>query len=159
MQTAAEFRELLSSKGPLRVSTPFRLLLPRQLYNAMLEQAQAELPNECCGLLAGRIEIGAGTVEMRYPLVNETASPREFNAEPRSMLTAFKDMRARGIRELAIYHSHPTSAPIPSKTDRERNYSTEVMCLIIGLAGQSPLVRSWWLTDDNFVEAEWEISG
>lgn len=123
----------------------------------MLEQAQAELPNECCGLLAGRIEEAVGRVEMRYPLVNATASPREYNAEPRSMLAAFKDMRARGIVELAIYHSHPTSAPIPSKTDRERNYSTEVMNLIIGLDGVEPLVRGWWLTETDFVEASWEI--
>jgi|SRR5262245_14088527 len=123
----------------------------------MLEQARTELPNECCGLLAGRIENGIGRVAMRYPLVNETASPREYNAEPRSMLAAFKDMRARGLFELAIYHSHPTSAPIPSKTDRERNYSTEVMNLIIGLTGVESLVRGWWLTEADFVEASWEI--
>jgi [CysO sulfur-carrier protein]-S-L-cysteine hydrolase len=122
----------------------------------MLEQAQAELPNECCGLLAGRVEGGVGRVEMRYPLVNETASPIEYNAEPRSMLAAFKDMRARGIVELAIYHSHPTSVPIPSKTDRERNYSAEVMNLIIGLGGLEPVVRGWWLTETDFVEASWE---
>lgn len=123
----------------------------------MLEQAQAELPNECCGLLAGRIADGVGRVEARYPLINETASPREFNAEPRSMLAAFKDMRARGIVELAIYHSHPTSEPLPSKLDRERSYSTEVMNLIIGLSEERPVVRGWWLTERDFREANWEI--
>jgi proteasome lid subunit RPN8/RPN11 len=123
----------------------------------MLEQAQAESPNECCGLLAGRVEDGVGRVEARYPLVNETASPIEFNADPRSMLRAFKDMRARGIRELAIYHSHPTAPPIPSKVDLARNYSTEVMSLIIGLSEDRPVMRGWWLQEDCFQEATWKI--
>ncbi len=139
------------------MSTPFRLLLPRQFYIAILEQAQAELPNECCGLLAGRIEDGVGRVEARYPLVNEAASPIEYNAEPRSVLAAFKDMRARGIVELAIYHSHTTVPPIPSKTDLQRNYSTEVMNLIIGLGETQPVMRGWWLRDDCFQEAAWEL--
>ena len=67
------------------MSTSFRLLLPRQLYAAMVAQAQAELPNECCGLLAGRIDAGVGRVEQRYPLVNELTSPVEFQSEPRGM--------------------------------------------------------------------------
>ena len=60
----------------------------------MLEQAQAELPNECCGLLAGRVADGVGRVEMRYPLVNELTSPVEYSAEAMSLFAAFKDMRA-----------------------------------------------------------------
>ena len=149
--------EPLSSEGPSTLSTPFRLLLPRQLHTEMLLQAQAELPNECCGLLAGRIEAGVGRVECRYPFVNDLASPIEFNAEPHGMFRAFKDMRRRGLVELAIYHSHPSSSPLPSMRDRERNYSAEVMNLIIGLAATAPQVCAWWLTEHDFREASWEV--
>ncbi len=121
----------------------------------MLKQAQAELPNECCGLLAGRIESGVGRVEMHYPLVNESASPSEYYAEP---FAAHKDMRIKGVDLLAIYHSHPTSEPLPSKTDLGRNFfGAEVVFLIIGLADAVPVVRGWWLTETDFVEAAWEI--
>lgn len=124
----------------------------------MLQQAQAELPNECCGLLAGRIENGIARVEVRYPLVNERASPREYNAEPKGLLAAHKDMRARGIMELAVYHSHPTSQPMPSKTDLERNfYGLAVVFLIIGFNDPQPEVRGWWLRETDFLEAAWEI--
>jgi proteasome lid subunit RPN8/RPN11 len=124
----------------------------------MLEQAQAELPNECCGLLAGRVDSGVGQVAMRYPLVNETASPREYNAEAKSLIAAHKDMRTRGIMELGIYHSHPASDPVPSKTDLERNYyGLDVVFLIIGLKNPQPHVRGWWLTETDFSEAAWEI--
>ncbi len=124
----------------------------------MLDQAQAELPNECCGLLAGRLTDGVGRVEMRYPLVNELASPREYNAAPKSLIAADKDMRARGIDLLAIYHSHPTTAPAPSKKDLERNfYGMLVMFLIIGLKDAQPDVRGWWLAESDFREAIWDI--
>ena len=76
------------------MSDPFRLLIPRPIYEAMLAHALAELPAECCGLLAGTIIDGVGTVLHHFPLVNVLHSPTEFESEPRSMLDAQKAMRA-----------------------------------------------------------------
>jgi proteasome lid subunit RPN8/RPN11 len=121
----------------------------------MVEQAVAELPNECCGLFAGHLAAGVGTVTHRLPLVNAAASPREFLSEPRSMLAAEKAMRAAGVEMLAIYHSHPTSAAVPSATDRARNYSESMLNLIISLAGGQADVQAWWLTATDFEAGEW----
>ena len=135
---------------------PFRLCIPREHYDAMLAQAQAELPNECCGLLAGRIdERKVGRVLARYPLVNAAASPREYLGDDRMLFAAHKDMRNRGFELLAIYHSHPSSDPVPSKTDLARNYFPDVMHLIISLKGNEPLMRGWWLGESEYGEAEW----
>ena len=123
----------------------------------MINHAQSEVPNECCGLLAGTIEGQMLRVEKCYPLVNEAASPIEYRSEARSMFQAIKDMRARGHEVVAIYHSHPTSEPIPSRTDLERNYSPDVVNFIIGLQGPEPIVRGWWLSESGFEEAAWEI--
>jgi proteasome lid subunit RPN8/RPN11 len=133
------------------------LLLPRQLYTTMVQHAQSAAPNECCGLLAGTLETNAIRVENCYPLVNEAASPIEYRSEPRSMFQAIKDMRKEGQEIVAIYHSHPTSEPIPSRTDLDRNYDPNVMNLIIGLAGPEPIVRAWWLSESASEEAVWEI--
>src|SRR5687768_15054677 len=113
------------------MSMPFRLLVPRTVYDDMLAQALAEQPDECCGLLAGVVEAGEGRVVARYPLVNELKSPTEYNAEPRGLFQAHRDMRERGLEVLAVYHSHPTSPPVPSRRDRERNYSEDVVSVII----------------------------
>jgi proteasome lid subunit RPN8/RPN11 len=134
------------------------------LYEEMLAQARAELPNECCGLLAGSLlepEYDGvprrGQVERIYRLVNEAASPTEYLSEPRSMFDAERDRRRRGMDLLAVYHSHPTSDPVPSRTDRERNYSVDVMNLIISLKTEPPRVAAWWLTETDYREAAWKL--
>lgn len=139
------------------LSRPARLLLPRPIYRAMVEHAQTELPNECCGLLAGERDGEALRALVWYPLVNEAASPIEYRSEPRSMFLADREMRKSNYEVVAIYHSHPTSEPIPSRTDLQRNYSPNVVNLIIGLNGADPLVRGWWLTENAFEEAAWVI--
>jgi [CysO sulfur-carrier protein]-S-L-cysteine hydrolase len=141
------------------LSTSFRLLLPAQLYRELLAQATAELPNECCGLLAGPPpHDGVGRVERRYPLVNAAASPVEYESEPRGLFEADRDMRRHGFDLLAVYHSHPTSPPVPSRKDRARNfYGPDVLHLIISLAGDVPVVRGWRLTAEDAREAAWEV--
>ena len=43
-------------------------------------------------------------------------------------------MRVRGLEMLAVYHSHPTSRPVPSRTDLERHGMENVVCMIVSLA-------------------------
>jgi [CysO sulfur-carrier protein]-S-L-cysteine hydrolase len=144
---------------------PFCLRLPQDLYQAMLAQAKSEQPLECCGLLAGTIAPADpsgttgpfGMVLGRYPLLNTARSRVLFESDPRSMLDATRDIDGRGWQILAIYHSHPSSDPIPSKTDLERNYDPAVMNLIISLQDAEPLVRAWWLTAEDYHAAEWDI--
>jgi len=139
------------------MSPRYRLSIPRPLYEAMLAHARAELPAECCGLLAGTIDGDIGKVSDHFPLVNALKSPTEYESESRSMFAAHKAMRAIGTEVLAVYHSHPTSDPVPSRRDRERNYSDMVMNLIIGLKAAEPDVRGWWLSEDGAEEAFWEL--
>src|SRR6516162_7901677 len=106
----------------------------------MLAQAVAEAPLECCGLLAG-LPGGEGEdrrVLARYSLVNALASATDYESEARSMFNAMKDMRLKGWDVLAVYHSHPTSPPIPSRKDRERSYSEQAVNLIISLQSSQP---------------------
>ena len=138
----------------------FRTLsIPQDCYDSMLAQALAELPNECCGFLAGVIEGDVGRVTRWYPLVNELDSPVEYFAEVRSLIAAHKDMRQRGIDVLATFHSHPTSEPVPSKKDLAANYSEETASLIVSLMGGWPSVKGWWLTATEYREAVFKVTG
>jgi [CysO sulfur-carrier protein]-S-L-cysteine hydrolase len=168
------------------LSTPFQLIVPRSIYDDMIAQARSELPNECCGVLAGKVqesgdrgqesggrdqESGVGsqesasdaslsviTVVRRYALINGAASPTEFLSDARSMFEAVRDMRRLGLEIVAIYHSHPTSPPIPSRTDLKRNYSPDVMNFIISLQDGDPQMRGWWLEQNRFREADWHLA-
>ena len=71
------------------------------------------------------------------------------------MFDACADMRVRGLEMLAVYHSHPTSRPVPSRTDLERHGMDNVVCMIVSLATTPPEVRAWWLMETEYREAEW----
>jgi [CysO sulfur-carrier protein]-S-L-cysteine hydrolase len=120
----------------------------------MLAQARAELPNECCGMLAGR---PGEVVECHYPLRNAAASPEEYWSDDKEMFRADRDRQRRGLEFVGVYHSHPTSDPVPSRKDRERSYSPDVVNFIISLKDPEPVVRAWWLTDTEYREAAWEL--
>jgi len=143
---------------------PFCLHLPPDVYRDMLRQAQAEFPLECCGLLAGTLlPTGAhggdavARVLGRYPLRNTAASGVLFQADPLTVRAVLRDMDCREWRLLGVYHSHPTSAAVPSKTDLELHFDPEVMALILSLAAAEPVLRAWWLHGDRFHEATWQV--
>lgn len=136
---------------------PFRLRIPRPAYEEMLDHARADRPLECCGLLAGRVVDGVGEVRAAHRLANELRSPTEFLSEPRSLFAALKAMRADGTEALAVYHSHPSSPPVPSRKDCERNWSEGTVTVIVGFAGSEPDVRAWWLSADGYRDAEWSV--
>jgi proteasome lid subunit RPN8/RPN11 len=138
---------------------PFRqLVVPSDLYAAIVAQARAEAPLECCGLLAGHSQDGIGTVEVRYPLVNEAASPAEFVSDARSMFDAMRDLDRRGLQLLAVYHSHPASRPVPSKIDLERSYSPAVVNIIVSLQTEPAEVRAWWLQESGYQAAALSVA-
>lgn len=135
---------------------PFTTLaIPDSLLEELISHARTEAPLECCGLLAGVISEGVGTVTARFAIQNESQSPTDYRTDARDMFAAFRAMRAGGLELLAIYHSHPTSAPGPSARDLAHNtYGESAVHVIVGLGGAEPEVRGWWLGDAGFRAAD-----
>ena len=140
---------------------PFtRLVIPRELVDRVIDHARRELPNECCGLLAGIIAEGVGYAFERASIRNDLLSPTGYLTNARDLFEAYRAMRAAKIEVLTVYHSHPTSEAVPSRRDVEENtYGDSVVHLIVGLAGPEPEVRAWWLTEGGFREADWGEPG
>ena len=86
-------------------------MIPAEVRSALVEHAEAELPNEACGLIALR----DGTAERFFPGRNRAASPYRFELEVDPEVWFLED---EGY-ELAVFHSHPSSPPRPSRTDVE----------------------------------------
>jgi [CysO sulfur-carrier protein]-S-L-cysteine hydrolase len=125
--------------------------IPRPLLAKIITHAAECGVEECCGVLAGT----GSLVRAVHPIPNELRSPVAFRTEPRSMLLAQRTMRDAGHDLLAIYHSHPTSPPVPSSQDLAENpFGTTVLCVII----HATTCRAWQLHPDHAEEVEIEVT-
>ena len=86
-------------------------MIPAEVRVELKAHAEAEAPNEACGLLVLR----EGVAERYEPGRNAAASPYRFELEVDPELWFLED---EGY-ELAVFHSHPSSPPRPSRTDVE----------------------------------------
>jgi [CysO sulfur-carrier protein]-S-L-cysteine hydrolase len=87
------------------------VVIPEGLRAELRSHAALESPNECCGVLVLR----DGVAERYVRGENKLASPYRYELEIDPAVWFLED---EGY-ELAVFHSHPETAPIPSRTDRE----------------------------------------
>lgn len=128
--------------------------VPRAIWEEMVGHCRAEVPIEACGILAGRC---APRVDSIYALRNELASATLYNADPKDLIRVVRLLRERGERMLAIYHSHPRSAPIPSRTDLDLNHYGRLPRVIVAPGGAEARVRIWRLERDTYEELSCQI--
>jgi len=88
------------------------VVIPDEVRAALVAHAEAEAPNEACGLVAFR----DGVAERYLPAENVAASPYRFELKPRDPLDFF--LEDEGF-ELGVFHSHLSSPAWPSRTDVE----------------------------------------
>jgi len=84
-------------------------VIPAEIRAELDEHARAEEPNEACGLVVLR----DGRAERYIPARNAAASPYRFELETEPENWFLED---EGY-ELAVFHSHLSSPPRPSRTD------------------------------------------
>jgi proteasome lid subunit RPN8/RPN11 len=79
----------------------------------MVAHARDELPNECCGILAGQ----GGRVFKLHRMTNVEASPFRFSMDPHEIAHVDMEAGQNSWDLMAIYHSHTRSEAYPSDTD------------------------------------------
>ena len=89
------------------------MVIPAEVRSALVEHAEAEKPNEACGLIALR----DGVAERYVACENADASPYRFDLRPPDPSVPI-DLEDDGY-ELAVFHSHLSAPARPSKTDVE----------------------------------------
>jgi proteasome lid subunit RPN8/RPN11 len=118
------------------------VVVPERIRRELAEHAQAEEPNEACGLIVLKDGVAERYVRGR----NAAASPYRFELEVDPEVWFIED----DGYELAVFHSHLSSPPRPSRTDVEN----------IGLwAGRPYLIYTvrtgelaGWRIDDGRIE-------
>ena len=102
--------------------------IKQKFIDEMVAPSKADLPNECCGILAGP----NGQVMKTYPMSNVEASPFRFSMDPVELVQVDSEAGENDWELLAIYHSHTGSEAYPSDTD---------VRIAAGTAGLWPDVR------------------
>lgn len=142
-----------------------------QINTAQIEQiythAKNTYPEECCGLLLGRIEgRNKFLIEIRqtencwdaqtadYLPITPGDKRDRFIIDPKVMLQIQKEARDRNLTIIGVYHSHPDHSAIPSEHDRAiawQQYSYIIVSLQQGYIAE---LRSWTLDETHQFQAE-----
>ena len=119
------------------------MVIPPAIREQLRAHASEEAPNECCGVIVLR----DGVAERYERGRNTLASPYRYELEIDPVVWFLED---EGY-ELAVFHSHPETEPIPSRTDRERaGLWSGRPFLIYGL--KLDVLRAWKVSRDDVEE-------
>jgi proteasome lid subunit RPN8/RPN11 len=127
------------------------LTISPELLESIREHGKTAYPNECCGVLLGRIENSGKSVVKLRPMENAREdSPRNrYLISPRDLLEAEKAARALGLDIVGVYHSHPDHPARPSEFDREHAFPWYSYIIVSVRAGEPLDLTSWTLRDDR----------
>lgn len=139
---------------------------------AIRAHAESTYPEECCGLLLGKLSQGSKT------LVEVIATENTWSAEaaetfsaigaialgsnqrhhyaiaPEIMLRAQRQARDRQLDIIGIYHSHPDHPAIPSEFDRVYAWHQYSYIIVSVQQGKAGAFKCWSLDDNNQFQSE-----
>ena len=133
--------------------------IEKRFIDEMVAHARGDLPNECCGILAGR----DGRVLKLYRMTNVEASPFRFSMDPGEVVKVDTETGDNGWELLAIYHSHTRSEAYPSDTDVRIAGGTaalwpDVRYVLVSLMDEdNPQVRLFSITEGAITEEQLDV--
>ncbi len=118
--------------------------LAPNVISALLAEAAAADPYECCGVLLGT----GATITQICPAPNIHPTPRtHFEIDPQALIDVHRAARNGGPQVLGYFHSHPRGSAHPSATDRAMAaHDGKIWAIAAG--GD---VRMWRDAKDSFV--------
>lgn len=130
--------------------------LPRNIVNQLLHYTQQSPDSEICGLISCKDDIPIHC----YPITNVADKPQQlFAMDPAQQIAAMQKMREHNEQLFAIYHSHPSSPPLPSIIDLAQANYPDVLYLIVSLQTRGVLeMRGFYLRERTIIEAPLQIT-
>jgi proteasome lid subunit RPN8/RPN11 len=125
------------------------LVIPRAIIDGMVAHAREDLPNECCGILAGR----GARAEKLYRIANAEKSPFRYRMDDKELMKALREIDDDDRELLVIYHSHVKHPAYPSATDVRMaqwpgtdtpiDIFPDAYYVLISLRGEPPEVKAY----------------
>lgn len=105
-------------------------------------------------MIAGKVTEQEKQIAEVYLLPNADHSPTHFSIAPRDQLNAVLEMRKKGLQSLGNWHSHPKTPSRPSEEDKRLAYDPSASYLILSLAEEEPILRSFSITGNTVITEE-----
>lgn len=128
----------------------YKIIIPQQIFDEMLEHCKAGYPNEVCGILAGN---GNEVIKI-YKMTNIENSPVTYMLDSKEQFQVMKDMRQNNLSMLAIFHSHPSSVAYPSQRDVKLAFYEDTFYIIVSLMEKEPIVRGFSIKEGKIKEVQ-----
>jgi len=117
-----------------------------------LEQhAARDYPNECCGILLGKVEGARRTITAVFPVENarQDSARNRYLIRPEDFLNAIDNAERRGVEVLGFYHSHPDQPAQPSRFDQEHAWPWVVYLIHSVMNGAAAETTAWTMAMDR----------
>jgi proteasome lid subunit RPN8/RPN11 len=101
----------------------------QDVFDALLHHARKEAPLEACGYLAEK----EGLVIKNYELTNMDKSAVHFSFDPKEQFECAREIRSKGQKLRAVYHSHPATPARMSGEDIKLAVDPALSYVIISL--------------------------
>lgn len=127
------------------------LRIDQATYDAIIEHARADHPDEACGVVAG--PIGSDRPIRFIAMTNAERSPTFYRFDSIEQLKVWREMDDRDEEPVVIYHSHTATEAYPSRTDI--SYASEPSAHYVLASTRDPEVvefRSYRIIDGVVTE-------
>lgn len=127
------------------------LVLPPNLLAAIEAHGARDYPDECCGVLLGRVDGASARVVSIVEAANvrEDERRRRFLIDAKAYLEAERAADAAGLTLIGFYHSHPDHPARPSEFDREHAWPNLHYIVLAVEGGRPREATSWVLSEDR----------
>jgi proteasome lid subunit RPN8/RPN11 len=131
--------------------------IARSLLDEIVAHARDDVPNECCGMVAGR----NGEATRVHRARNAEASPFRYVIHPQDQFRITMQIEDDGEEIAAIYHSHTKTAAEPSQTDINlaENWPDPVYLICSLAEAKEPSLRAFSIREGRVSELELEVDG
>jgi proteasome lid subunit RPN8/RPN11 len=147
-----------------------QLIITQSQRQQIYLHSEKTYPEECCGLLLGKIDSDRKIVteiwetenswnndfQEDFTQISPTHGSKKdrFAIAPETLLKAQKNSRDRGLKIVGIYHSHPDHPAIPSEFDRIIAWPEYSYLIISLISGKVDQVYSWILDESHRFQSE-----
>jgi len=127
--------------------------IDKPIINEINIHSETEYPNECCGLLLGKIAADkTKSVEKLMPISNareEKHKHNRFLITPDELMKGELFARKHNLDVLGFYHSHPDHPSAPSEYDLEHAWPFYSYIIVSVVKGKADLLTSWEMENDR----------